>query len=113
MDFIITLIYINKIIDYDSRFKNQVGRLEALRTLNGLNIHDAPGIQDLKQLELWNKWRNLIDDPVIADEICPNPRPELLKRLQDAKRKKEQDKRKFKAEVEGKGATKKKKTNKR
>ena len=88
-------------------------RLEAFRILDGLNIHDAPGIPDLKQLELWNKWRNLINDPKIADEICPKPRLELLKRLQDAKRKKDQDKRNLKAEALGKGATKKKKTNKR
>ena len=41
----------------------------------------APGMKEIKQVELYTKWRKFVPAEY-ADEICPKPPDEILERVQ-------------------------------
>ncbi len=57
-------------------------------TLEHLN---APGIRDIKQVELWKNWRQYIPDPY-KDIMCPEPTKEVVDKIQKDKSRKQKEK---------------------
>jgi hypothetical protein len=43
-----------------------------------------PGLQEIKQVELWVKWRKFIP-PQFRDEICPRPNEKIIARIKKEK----------------------------
>jgi len=41
---------------------------------------EAPGLKEIKQVELWSKFRKFVP-PEFQDEICPRPSDEVLKNI--------------------------------
>jgi len=58
--------------------KNMLGDLQTLT---------PPGMADIKQVELYTKWRSLLK-PENKDITCPKPPEEVLKRVRQAKNQK-------------------------
>ena len=44
----------------------------------------APEIREIKQVELFTKWRKLIPE-IYQDETCPKPTEEIMKRIKKNK----------------------------
>ena len=55
------------------------------------SLEKAPEIADIKQVELFTKWRKLIPDS-FQDEMCPKPSVEILHKVKRDKAKKAKDK---------------------
>jgi hypothetical protein len=71
-------------IDFkSSKFSRDADRLEQLNnfTLQGLQ---PPGLRDIKQVELYSKWRKFVPAE-FADDICPKPSDEVLARVAQTK----------------------------
>ena len=54
-------------------------------------LEKHPGIADIKQVELYQKWRNLVPDQY-QDSICPRPSDNILLKVKRDKAKKAKDK---------------------
>jgi hypothetical protein len=53
---------------------------------------EPPGLKEIKQVELYQKWRKFVPDE-FQDEICPKPSDEVLNKIKEEKRKKDAAKR--------------------
>lgn len=56
------------------------------------NALEPPGLREIKQVELYRKWRKFVPEE-FQDEICPKPPDEVLNRIRDEKTKKARAKR--------------------
>lgn len=62
------------------KFVSNEDRLRELREYSLKGIA-APGMKEIKQVELYTKWRRFV--PLeFADEICPKPPDEILEKVQ-------------------------------
>ena len=55
-----------------------------LSMLSSLVVLERPGMREVKQVELWSKWRPLIPEE-FRDRICPKPSPKVLERVRQSK----------------------------
>ena len=70
-----------------------------------------PGLSDIKQVELYAKWRKFIPSP-FQDEICPKPSDEVLDRVKGSKKEKREKKKSQKAATTKTKAASKKRSHK-
>ena len=63
------------------------------------NLEKAQGIPDIKQVELYTKWRKLVPDQY-QDQICPKPDDSILNKVKKDKAKKAKDKLQAKKQLE-------------
>ena len=68
-------------------------REEALASIQP-NVIDAPSIKEIKQCELYLKWRKFVPT-IFQDNICPKPSDEILNRNKEIKREKAQKRNPF------------------
>ena len=47
-------------------------------------LESAPGLSEIKQVELYTKWRKLIPDQ-FQDDVCPKPTDEVLNKVKKDK----------------------------
>ena len=69
----------------------------------------APGLKEIKQVELFPKWRQFVPEKY-KDETCPDPGVEVLNSVKGKKAKLLKDKEKEKKQKEKKPSKKRKKT---
>ena len=72
-----------------NQYDNQIW-IQQIQTLFP-NPEKAPGIPDIKKVELYTKWRKLIPNHY-QDSICPKPDDNVLLKVKRAKAKKAKDK---------------------
>jgi hypothetical protein len=63
-----------------------VSREEREQQLKQLPLQSVPtpGMKPIKQVELYMKWRKFVPAK-FADEICPKPHDDILKKVQEAR----------------------------
>jgi hypothetical protein len=76
------------------QFRNDkvVCREERQQQLKQLPLQSvpAPGMKPIKQVELYTKWRKFVPAE-FADEICPKPHDDILKKVQEARSEKNRE----------------------
>ena len=98
--------------------KTNIGTTERQSLLNAgpeKMYTQRPGLSEIKQVELFTKWRNLLDDES-KDITCPEPSKEASMRVKEAKierKKLKEDVKKKKAERDKNEMTAKKKPTKK
>jgi hypothetical protein len=89
----------------NDKFLNRENRVQELREFSVKPIA-APGMKEIKQVELYTKWRKFVPAE-FADEICPKPPDEVLENVQKARsdKNKERAAKKRATELRGRGGT--------
>ena len=72
--------------------------------LSELTLLEPPGIPEIKQVEMYTKWRKLIA-PYAQDITCSRPSEEIMKKVRDEKNKKSKKKKKKKKKKSNKKTT--------
>jgi hypothetical protein len=70
--------------NFSKRGTNGADRAELMK-LYQLEQLTAPGLREIKQVELWTKWRKFIPHEYQA-EICPEPDFEIVQRIKNEKK---------------------------
>ena len=69
------------------RGESAATRLDALKKLDGLKECNAPGLKDIKAVELFTKWRKFLPKEA-QDKTCPKPSDEIMKKFKPGNKKK-------------------------
>jgi hypothetical protein len=56
-----------------------------------LELIAPPGLKDIKQVELWEKWGAIIGNEEARKKTCPKPADDVIERIRSKRRKKRQD----------------------
>jgi hypothetical protein len=83
--------YINDDAETSFDFYKKTPHREVLLQTYILEELNAPGIREIKQVELWKNWRQYIPHPH-KDLICPEPPQEIIERIKKEKSNKVKEK---------------------
>ena len=66
-------------------------KLAIAQMTNELKVLKPPGLREIKAVEMFTKWRNVVPNDHRRDIICPRPSEEIMKRVKEEKNKKVRD----------------------
>ena len=72
--------------DRDFRKNNDENRKRAMkRNQAKIKMLTPPGLRDIKQVELYKKWRKFMPDKETANLVCPKPPDDVMQRVSKEK----------------------------